>query len=279
MKGKEDHVYLLKKALYGLKQAPRNNRIDEYLMQLGFKKRLNKATLYIKGDKINIIIVSLYVDDLLITGSNEGLVKKFSEDMKQTFEMTDLGEMTYFLGIETKQKKGEVFISQQKYAKEILKKFKMDECKSVDTSMSQNEKLMKEVEVEKIDEKIYRSLVGCLMYLTSTRPDILHSVSLLSRFTNCATETHLKAAKRVLRYVRGTLDDGINFRVDQDCILYVYSDSDWGGSLDDMKSTTGYCSTLGPIVFSWCCKKQNTVAQSTAEAEFIAAGAAVNESL
>ena len=172
-----------------------------------------------------------------------------------------------------------MFIYQKKYAKEILKKFRMDECKSVDTPMCQKEKLSKEDEAKKVDETLYRSLIGCLMYLTATRPDILHAVSLLFRFLNCATETHLIAAKRVLRYVRGTLDYGIKFCANQDCFLQGYSDSDWGSSLDDMKSTSGYCFMFGTSVFSWACKKQNTVAQSTAEAEFTAANAAVNQAL
>ncbi|WVZ11324.1 hypothetical protein V8G54_015854 [Vigna mungo] len=281
VKGQEDDVYLLKKALYGLKQAPRAwyNRIDEYLMKLGFKRSLNEATLFIKGDEIHSIFISLYVDDLLVTGSNEELVKKFKEDMKQIFEMTDLGEMAYFLGMEINQKNGEVFIYQKKYIKELLKKFKMDECKSVDTPMCQKEKLSKKDEVEPVDQTFYRSLVGCLMYLTTTRPDILHYVSLLSRFTNCATESHLIAAKRVLRYVKGTLNFGIKFCASQDDTLQGYSGSDWGGSVDDLKSASGYCFLFGSCVFSWCCKKQNILAQSTAEAEFIAANAAVNQAL
>ena len=280
VKGHEDDVYLLKKALYGLKQAPRAwySRIDEHLMKLGFRKSLSETTLYIKGDDVNFIVVSVYVDNLLVTGSNVELVDKFKEDMKMVFEMTDLGEMTYFLGMEIKQKEEEVFISQKKYAKEILKKFRMDDCKSVDTPMSQKEKLTKEDEANKVDETLYRSLVGCLMYLTATRPDILHAVSLLSRFTNCATETHFIAAKRVLRYVKGTLVFGIKFCRSQTCILQGYSDSDWGGS-DDMKSTSGYCFNLGSGMFSWSCKKQDIVAQSTAEAEFISATAAANQAL
>ena len=141
-------MYLLKKALYGLKQAPKAwySRIDEHLMELGFKKSLSEATLYIKGDAINFVIISLYVDDLLVTRSNEELVRKFKEDMKQTFEMTDLGEVTYFLEMKIKQNNGEVFICQKKYAKEILKKFRMDECKSVYTPMCQKDKLSKEDE-------------------------------------------------------------------------------------------------------------------------------------
>lgn len=269
-----------KKALYGLKQAPWAwySRIDQHLMQLGFKKSLNEATLYVKGDEINFIVVSLYVDDLLVTGSNLELVNEFKKDMQQIFEMTDLGEMAYFLGMEVQQKEKEVFICQTKYAKEILKKFRMDECKIANTPMGKNVKLNKDDVAEKIDETLYRSLVGCLMYLTATRPDILYSVSLLSRFTNCATETHFSTAKRVLRYVKGTLKHGIQFCASQNHVLQGYSDSDYGGS-EDMKSTSGYCFNLGSGMFSWSYKKQEIVAQSTAEAEFIAATAAANQAL
>lgn len=246
---------------------------------MGFRKSLSEATLYVKGDEINFVVISLYVDDLLVTGSNVKLVEEFKRDMQSSFEMTDLGEMAYFLGMEIKQRRDEIFICQKKYSKEILKKFRMEDCKSMATPMCQKEKLSKLDEADKVDEGLYRSLVGCLMYLTATRPDILHAVSLLSRFTNCATETHLRAAKRVLRYIRGTLDFGIKFRAGLKCCLQGYSDSDWAGSVDDMKSTSGYCFSLGSGVFSWCCKKQEIVAQSTAEAEFVAATAAANQAL
>ena len=130
--------------------------------------------------------------------------------------MTYFGEMAYFLGMEIKQKNGEVFIYQKKYAKDILKKIRMGECKSVYTAMYQKEKLSKEEEDEKVNETLYRSLVGFLMYLTATWPNILHSVSFLSRFTNCATKTHFTATKRVLRYVKETWDYGIRFCANQD---------------------------------------------------------------
>jgi len=116
--------------------------------------------------------------------------------------------------------------------------------------MNQKEKLSKEDGIEKIEEAIYRSLIGCLMYLTATRPDILHSVSVLSRFMHCASEVHFKVAKRVLRYVKGTLDYGIKFCYDQDFHFHGYSDSDWAGSIDDMKSTSGYRFSFGSAVFS-----------------------------
>lgn len=221
-------MYQLKKALYGLKQASRVwfSRIDEHLLQMGFRKSLSDATLYIKGNKLNFIVVSLYVDDLLVTGINDKLVKKFKEDMQNTFEMTDLGEMVYFLRMEIKQKQNEVFICQKKYTREILKKFRMKNCKETATPMSEKEKLSKNDEAEKVDETLCRSMVGCLVYLTATRPDILHVVSLLSRFTNYATNTHFRAAKRVLRYVKGTLNFGIKFGANQKYVLQGYSNSD-----------------------------------------------------
>ncbi|KAL4011632.1 hypothetical protein IC575_028693 [Cucumis melo] len=137
--GEGNKVYLLKKALYGLKQAPRAwySKIDEHLLSLGFLKSLSESTLYVKHNGTNILIVSLYVDDLLVTGNNTDHIQNFKWEMMKMFEMIDLGLMSYFLGTEIKQGQGEVFICQKKYAKEILKKFKMDECKAVSTPMNQ----------------------------------------------------------------------------------------------------------------------------------------------
>ncbi|XP_057993123.1 secreted RxLR effector protein 161-like [Hevea brasiliensis] len=137
----------------------------------------------------------------------------------------------------------------------------------MNSPMNPKEKLLKDDGSDKVDEGIYRSIVGCLTYLTATRPDILQSVSVLSRFLNCASEMHMKAAKRVIRYVKGTLDYGIKFTKCQNFKLQGYSDSDWAGSVDDMKSTSGYCFNFGSDCFSWCLKKQDIVAQSIAEAE------------
>jgi hypothetical protein len=145
--------------------------------------------------------------------------------------------------------------------------------------MNQKEKLSKNDGADKVDEGYFRSMIGCLMYLTTTRPDILFVVSLLSRFMHGASELHLRAAKRILRYVKGTVNYGVKFEKCQSFKLYGFSDSDWAGSLDDMRSTSGYCFNFGSGVFSWCSKKQEIVAQSTAEAEFIAATAAVNQAL
>ena len=155
----------------------------------------------------------------------------------------------------------------------------MEDCKSVCTPLAQNEKFSKDDGAEKIDEALHRSLIGCLMYLTATRPDIMFTVSLLSRYMHCASELHYKAAKRVLRYIKGTLDHGIKFEKEDKLILHGFADSDQAGSCDDMRSTSGYLFSLGSGCFCWSSKKQEIVAQSTAEAEYIAAAAAVNQAL
>ena len=211
--GQKEKVYRLKKALYGLKQAPRswNGRIDAHLISLGFEKCLSEFTLYVKKTDVGIVIVSLYVDDLLMTGSSKELIEEFKGGMKEAFEMTNLGKMSFFLGMQVQQDRGEVFVSQEKYAKEILRKFKMEECKPIATPMNQKEKFSNEDGAEKVDEKLYRSLIGCLMYLTATRPDITYAVSLLSRYMHCASEIHFEAAKRILRYIKGTIGYGVKF--------------------------------------------------------------------
>lgn len=248
-------------------------------MSLGFVKSPSEFTLYVKKVESEILVVSLYVDDLFVTGSDEELIYKFKEEMKGAFEMTDLGKMTFFLGMQVQQKQNEIFVCQQKYAKEVLKKFNMEECKPTATPMNQKEKFCKEDEAERVDERLYRSIIGCLMYLTATRPDIMYAVSLLSRYMHCASEIHFQAAKRILRYVKGTLDYGIRFVQVKSFSLLGYSDSDWAGCVDDMRSTSGYCFTMGSGIFSWCSKKQEVIAQSTAEAEYIAAAAAVNQAI
>ncbi|CAL5377981.1 unnamed protein product [Camellia sinensis] len=166
----EEKVCRLKKALYGLKQEPRSwySRIDAHLVNLGFEKSLSESTLYIKKADDEILVVSLYVDDLLVTGSSKELIDKFKEEMKDVFEMTDLGRMTFFLG---------------------MQKFSMEECKPTTTPMNQNKKFCKEDGAEKVDERLYGSLIGYLMYLTATKPDIMHAVSLLSSdWTGCVND-------------------------------------------------------------------------------------------
>ncbi|KAH9648378.1 hypothetical protein KPL70_025559 [Citrus sinensis] len=200
VKGHEDKVLRLKKALYGLKQAPKawNSRID----------------------------------------NNPSLFEEFKRVMIKEFEMTDIGLMAYYLSIEVKQKEEGIFISQESYAKEILKRFKMNDCKPISTPVECGVKLSKYDEGEDIDPTFFKSLVGSLRYLTCTRPDILYAVGLVSRYMKNPKTTHFKAAKRILRYIKGTINFGLLYSFSNDYKLIGYSDSDWGGDVDDRKSTT-----------------------------------------
>ncbi|KAH9726279.1 hypothetical protein KPL70_008204 [Citrus sinensis] len=182
VKGHEEKVLRLKKALYGLKQAPRawNNRIDKYFQEKGFTKCPYEHALYVKEKDGDILIVCLYVDDLIFTGSNPSLFEEFKRVMIKEFEMTDIGLMACYLGIEVKQNEEGIVISQESYAKEILKKFKMNDCKPISTPVECGVKLSKHDEGEDIDPTFFKSLVGSLRYLTCTRPDILYVVGLVS---------------------------------------------------------------------------------------------------
>ncbi|TXG58154.1 hypothetical protein EZV62_015983 [Acer yangbiense] len=155
----------------------------------------------------------------------------------------------------------------------------MEECKPTATPMNQKEKFCKEDGVAKVDERLYRTLIGCLMYLTATRPDIMNAISLLLRYMHCASEIHFQAAKRIVRYIKGMIDYGLRFCQVKNFTLHGYFDSDWAGCVDDTRSTLGYCFSFGFTIFSWCSKKQEVRAQSTVEAEYVAVAAAVNQAL
>ena len=167
---------------------------------------------------------------MLVIGNQPGLIQSFKDEMNKVFEMTDLGVMKYFLGMEVMQSCLGIFICQQKYAMDMLKKFKMQDCKPVSTPMTTNEKLSKDDDSEKIDEDLYRSLIGSLLYLTTIRPDILFAVSVLSMFMHSPSEKHFSATKRVLRYIKGTIALGVQFSksAEGDLKLLGYSDNDWG---------------------------------------------------
>ncbi|XP_024164182.1 secreted RxLR effector protein 161-like [Rosa chinensis] len=207
------------------------------------------------------------------------MISNFKPDMMMKYEVSDLGIMHYFLGIEIVQSVEGIFITQKKYAKTILKKFKMLGCKSVATPLVVNENFQKEDGSGSANESIYRSLVGSLLYLTATRPDLMYAASLLSRFMHKPTKVHYGAAKRILRYIQGTIEFGIMYERNVEPKLFGFCDSDWGGSVDDLKSTSGYTFILGTGVFYWASKKQKSVALSTAEAEYVFASIAISQAI
>eukprot|EP01018_Ginkgo_biloba_P023828 Gb_00935 [translate_table: standard] len=209
--GKENKVYKLKKELYGLKKASRAwySRIDTYFQQKEFQKISSDPNLYIKVIGSDILIVSLYVDDLIYTGNNHHMLHDFKVDMCKEFEMSDLGQLHYFLGIEIWQSEKGIFMSQAKYAMDILKKFNMSDCKPLATPVKFGLKLSKYEDSDSVDATLYRQLIESLIYLTSTRPDIAYAVSLVYRFMTDPKIEHWKIVKRILRYIRGTKDYGL----------------------------------------------------------------------
>eukprot|EP00253_Pinus_taeda_P003954 PITA_03954 len=206
-KGQEHNMCRLKKALYGLKQATRAwySRIDFYLQENGFDKCEGEPTLYIKEKDGKILIVVLYVDDVIFTCNDDYLIENFKAVMKDEFEMTDMGLLRYFLGIEVEQSENEDFILQAKYVNEVLERFNMQDSKVAITPIVMGLKLSKGDSSKDFDPSLYKSIVGSLMYLTATRPDIMFVVSLISRFMERPKEAHWQATKRILRYFKGAI--------------------------------------------------------------------------
>ncbi|GAU29902.1 hypothetical protein TSUD_379930 [Trifolium subterraneum] len=275
-KGNKDMVYKLKKALYGLKQAPRAwySKIEAYFTVEQFKKCSHEHTLFVKyGSNNKTLIVSLYVDDLICTGNDLSMIHDFKESMKKNFAMTDLGKMKYFLGVEVTQSEDGIFIHQHKYALEILKRFGMENCNKVCSPIVPGCKLSKDENGSATDAKRFKQMVGCLMYLLATRPDLAYSICLVARFMERPTVMHIAAVKRIMRYLKGTLTDGIMYKHTNDKRLELigWSDSYYAGDLNDRKSTSGYVFMLGTGAISWSSKKQPIVTLSTTEAEYVAA--------
>eukprot|EP00253_Pinus_taeda_P004727 PITA_04727 len=226
LEGQEDKVYQLKKTLYGLKQVPQAwyIRIDAYLFDNGFNK---------------------------CDGCDDFLIIDFKQVMKNEFEMNDLGLLKYFLGIEVKQTKNDIFISQAKYVADILERYNMQNNKPAPTPIVMGLNLSKEDCNNYVNLTLYKSMIGSLMYLTPTRLDIMYAMSLVSRFILTPKETHWQAMKRILRYINGKKQHGILYTRTSDFMLVGYTDSDWVGRVDDRKNTSGYVFHLGSGSISW----------------------------
>ncbi|GJV30839.1 putative ribonuclease H-like domain-containing protein [Tanacetum coccineum] len=268
-----DKVYKVEKALYGLHQAPKAwyETLSTYLLENRFRRGLIDKTLFIKKSKGDILLVHIYVDGIIFGSIKKSLCIEFKSLMHKKFQMSSMGELTFFLGLQVMQRDDGIFISQDKYVADILKKFDFSLVKTASTPIETNKALLKDEEAEDVDVHLYRSMIGSLMYLTASRPDIMFVVCACARFQVTPKTSHLHAVKRIFRYLKGQPKLGLWYPRDSPFDLEAFSDSDYAGASLDRKSTTGGCQFLGKRLISWQCKKQTIVANSTTEAEYVAA--------
>ncbi|GJZ97930.1 putative ribonuclease H-like domain-containing protein [Tanacetum coccineum] len=226
-----DRVYKVEKALYGLHKAPR------------------------AWDKGDIMLVQVYVDDTIFSSTKKSLRIEFEKMMHKKFQISSIGELTFFLGLQVKQKEDGIFISQDKYVTEILKKFGFSDVKTASIPMETQNPLLKDEDGEEVDVHLYRSMIGSLMYLTSSRPDIMFIVYACARYQVNPKVSHLHAIKRIFRYLKGQSKLGLWYPKDSPFDLVAYTNSDYAGASLDRKSTTGGCQFLGCRLISWKYKK------------------------
>ncbi|RDX94898.1 hypothetical protein CR513_22662, partial [Mucuna pruriens] len=268
IKGQEEKLLKLKKTLYGLKQAPRawNRCIDKYFQDNGFVRCQHEYALYVKKfNNSEILLVCLYVDDIIFIENNQNLFEDFNKVMSCEFEMTDIRLMSYYLGLEVKQMNNDIFVSQESYAK-VLEKFKMFDCNPVNTPMEGSLKLSRFDSGEKEDPTLFKSLVGSLRYLTSTRPDIMYAVGVVCYFMESPTSTHMKTSKRILHYLKDTLDFDLFYSSSKEFKLMGICDSDFVGDVNDRKGTTSFV-----VVLLLGTQKSKPLLHSTCEAEYVVA--------
>ncbi|KAK6149332.1 hypothetical protein DH2020_016857 [Rehmannia glutinosa] len=269
----EQLVCKLNKSIYGLKQASRQwyFKFHEVITSFVFEENIMDECIYRKVNGSKICFLVLYVDDILLATNDKGLLYEVKQFLSKNFDMKDMGELNFFLGLQIKQCQEGIYISQSKYTKELLKKFGIEEGRTVSTPMATNIKIDKDEKGKFVDESKYRGMIGSLLYLTASRLDILHAVCLCARFLSNPKESHMSAVKRIFRYLKGTIQYGLFYPKNENFYLKGYSDSDYAGNIDDRKSTSGSCQFIGDCLVSWFSKKQNCVSLSTAEAEYISA--------
>ncbi|GJU45157.1 retrovirus-related pol polyprotein from transposon TNT 1-94 [Tanacetum coccineum] len=266
------HVYKLKKALYGLKQEPRAwyDILSSFLISQQFSKGAVDPTLFTRHAGNDILLVQIYVDDIIFASSNTTMCDEFANQMTNKFKMSMMGQMSFFLRLQISQSPRGIFINQSKYASEIVKKYGLNSTDFVDTPMIKNKKLDEDLQGKQVDATLYRGMIGSLMYLTASRPDLNYVVCLCARYQAKPTEKHLQAVKRIFRYLNGTINMGLWYSKDTDMSLTAYADADHAGCQDTRRSTSGSAQFLGDKLVSWSSKKQKSTAISSTEAEYIA---------
>ncbi|KAD6454646.1 hypothetical protein E3N88_09352 [Mikania micrantha] len=268
-----DWVYKLDKALYGLKQAPRAwyDTLSQFFLSNKFSRGTIDKTLFMKRVDKELLLVQIYVDDIIFGSTKPSMCEQFSKLMSSKFEMSALSELKTFLGLQVKQTPNGTFIHQSKYVKDLLNKFDMNDCKIISTPMATSPGICPNANGEPVDQTLYRCMIGSLMHLTASRPDIMYATCVCARYQSAPKQFHLSFVKRILRYLKGTPVLGIWYLANQICKLVGFSDSDYAGCSLTRKSTSGGCQFFAGCLVSWQSKKQTSVSNSTAEAEYIAA--------
>ncbi|GJT41322.1 retrovirus-related pol polyprotein from transposon TNT 1-94 [Tanacetum coccineum] len=269
-----NHVYRLKKALYGLKHAPHvwYDLFSLFLLSQGFSKGTVDPTFFISRIGKDILLVQIYVDDIIFASTTTELCDKFSEILCSKFKMSMLGKSHFFLGLQISQSPRSIFLNQSKYALESLKKYGMESCDPVDTPMVEKSKLDKDPQGKAVDSTHYRGMVGTLMYLTSSRPNLnlVYVICMCARYQAWPTKKHLHAVKRIFRYLRGTVNRGLWYLKDSVIALTTFADADHAGCQDTRRSTSGSMQLLGDRLVSWTSKSQTSAAISSTKAEYTA---------
>ncbi|XP_026454383.1 uncharacterized protein LOC113355681 [Papaver somniferum] len=263
-------VFHLKKSLYGLKQAPMAwfQKFSSALISYGFLRTVSDFSMFVYHKGSDMMILLLYVDDIILTGSSTILLDHLVQYLSSVFAMKQLRDLHYFLGIEAVRTSTEIMLTQKKYTVELLEKANMTECHPCTTPVAKGTIISIHEGTLLIDATHYRNIVGMLQYLCLTRPDICFWVNYVSQFMHAPTDVHMLLVKRILRYLKGIIGYGISLRKGDIAQLTAYSDSDWGNCPETARFIGGYAIFWGNSLISWYSKKQPTVSRSTTEAEY-----------
>ncbi|KAI3511072.1 hypothetical protein L1887_18216 [Cichorium endivia] len=277
----ETRVCRLQKSLYGLKQASRNwyHKFTKFLLHMGFEQSKADHSLFLWDKDGVYIAILIYVDDVIVVGNNLERIQQTKRRLDEAFSIKDLGQLKYFLGIEVAKTPEGLVLSQRKYVLDILKDSGMLGCKPSPFPIEQNLKLDRGENEERVDASQYRRLIGRLLYLQATRPDVTYAVNALSQFVADPRQNHMDALTRVLRYLKGSAGQGILLPKSGEPLLTAFCDSDWLGCPYTRRSRTGYLLMLGGAPISWKTKKQSVISRSSAEAEYRAMASTVSEIL
>jgi hypothetical protein len=284
LKGTQCLAARVRKGIYGLKQSPRlwNKTLSDFMLSIGFTVSSSDPCLYSRVTDGQTVYVTVFVDDLVISGSTLKAIDKFKRELKEKFSMKDLGELKYVLGIRVTRnwKNGEIYLDQEKYCNDLLTRFRMCDCNPASIPLQPNIHLKRDTNQDKVKTYPYREVVGSLMYLmVTTRPDISFAVSYLARYLNCFGSEHISAAKQILRYIKGSSKRKITYGNQSNELVVGYSDSDWASDKETSRSVSGYVFFLAGGPISWATKTQPTIALSSTEAEYMALTMAATEAM